>query len=421
MVQLQKLPVVGPLLFKPTIHLTIFWTMSGFLLQCALEKWRVRNGVQYHLSIKDYIQFLLNRLLRIYPLYIPICLNMYFSGHSRGADLSDQAKCWNLWGTLLFRLPPHRTVNCSGAGWSMSVDVQGYVVLLLMSALFSPGGRTHQPRRHQQRVIWMAWYALSLVLSFLSLQDLDPDGRYRKHVLEYGSFGRENLRDFEQQAFDPEGLLLATTNLPANGESSWTVAVRTYIHDWEEHVYYTSVHKHGSAMMLGSLLYWNHHRMDSHESFSSFWWSFVVHDKQWLKVAVAVLLLYWTSAQPCYSGLSVYLLLDVLLSLDARQPKPWFLLLVANPLWSSLAPYMYGVYLSHSFILMQRSTVLFPKWLSKKENCLDYYHWSFLLGEAIRTFAKALALSILFHHTVELPFSHVRRRWLQPSSSSIGR
>ena len=203
MANLQRIPFAGPLLFRPSAHMTVFWMLSGFFCQHSLERLKLLYG-NNSLSPTDHVRVFVRRLLRIYPLFAPLCWYMYVSGHQRGDSLSDEAKCHTLWRTLTFSIAPHQTVNCTGVAWSMATDVQGYFVLMLLSILMSFTATTTNIPVLRKRMYW-SLYAISVYSLLQTTRRLhhDHSSEAIEHVQRFGSFGLENLRDFERQYFDP--------------------------------------------------------------------------------------------------------------------------------------------------------------------------------------------------------------------------
>jgi peptidoglycan/LPS O-acetylase OafA/YrhL len=397
MKDIQSTPIAGMLLFKSSLHMSVFWIISGFLCEFSLEKLRDRLGG--HVDAMHYVRFIVNRLLRLYPLYM-VAVLIRFSASMLRPELDDSIRCLvpNLVDSLLF-IPSKNSLNCVDVGWSVAVDFHGYLALILVSVLVQ--------NTAWKKTLLSSLYGLSLIWSTLSIWALDPDLHRRNVVL--GMRTMENFSEHERAAFDLLKLEPARLYPEIDFHDPSFQTNREHINDWFHDVYSTSIHKHGAAIFLGSLLYLNLKDRKGKSEFAM------------LKVAVAVLLLHLTGMQPSFSAVSVYLLIDVVLSMKADQSRVGACVLsfLSHPLWAALSPYTYGLYMSHFIVLVLRSAFIYPDWISKAENggdpC-DCYNIKFILIETVRVTVIALISSYVLNKTIERPFNSARK-WLLKSGT----
>jgi peptidoglycan/LPS O-acetylase OafA/YrhL len=416
MQEIRHIPVAGRLLFDVSFHMyvrmtlmrlgleifshfqsfdtirTIFWLISGFLCEHQLSKLKEsdRNGVA------QYGRFLLNRLLRLYPLYALLAIIVYFDSISNHL-LPDDAKC-NLpvlVGSLFF-FSPHHASKCALIGWSVSVDVHGYMAIVLLSALV--------PSTRLRKYVCQAIYALSFLSSAWGWLSLDP--KLQLHLEQNGVSGLENIEGYERPRIDLGRVQPIRFYPDIDFDNPW---ISTHFQAFMRDLYTTSIHKHGSAMLLGSLLYMN------------------LKDRQGkpqnslLKVNVAFLILVFTKMRFSFTGISMYLLMDVILTLKADKSRFSAIVLsgLSNRLWSTIAPYTYGIYLTHFSVIMTRTRWLFPKRASLIKaggDPCDDYNLPFILTETVKVFVIALLISIALHYTIERPFTSARKHWLGKES-----
>ena len=130
MQNIHNIPIAGVLLFNVSAHMTFFWIISGFLCEYQLTKLQESsNG-----SIR-YGRFLLNRLLRLYPLYLVVALAV--CSEVRRVQQVPLCSTETLGKSLLFIAPLFDASACIAMGWSLSVDVHGYLAIVLLFALLT--------------------------------------------------------------------------------------------------------------------------------------------------------------------------------------------------------------------------------------------------------------------------------------------
>lgn len=394
MQRLYFLPVVGKLFFSVSFHMTIFWLISGFLCQYQLVQLEKRGII----GIRHYGRFLLNRLLRLYPLYASFGLLSFFGGKSQ-THLDDKAKCLlpNLLRSLVFAAPLMDALYCVGIGWSAAVDVHGYIAIVLLSAVIS--------NRTRRKYIFLLLYIMSLVIVTSSLLSLDAEALQR--LERSNMIGFDTLEPHQRAAVDPEKLMDYGLMYPeVDLDEAEIVAVRALRQDRAEAEYFTSIGRHGSAIFLGCLLYLN--LLDRNQRSNHSLW----------KLAVVVIISYLTKLRYSYTGISLYLLVDVLLSINPDQSPFHFFVYrcLSNRFWTALAPYTYGIYFVHALVIFIRRTEILSAWAAKGGDPCDDYTVMFLLIETTKVATISTLVSVVLHYTIEWPFSYARRRWLKETA-----
>ncbi|KAL7568811.1 hypothetical protein ACA910_007227 [Epithemia clementina (nom. ined.)] len=421
----------------------MFWLLSGFLceyqldqlmsLKLAAQQQQRTNGEKdtenktatttsagCFLSWKDYGTFLLNRWLRLYPLYLFFSLLVY-----AGSTSEEPVPCSTrkLLESLVFimrsekspsaeadvLIPPSR---CAAMGWSVMVDVHGYLALVLLHA----AGTRMLPSRVRQTIVLPLLYAVSAAImayqlfvqilpaiqpdikaAFAAEQDSYENNNIRTTLLkaqDYTVITRGGWMSIEQMSNFELSPLQQAASAGHNWttiHSLWTTNNAAYDYDsryfeskfWQSmrqlrdvitnQVYYTSVLQHGSSVFLGSLLYLNHKERQQQMQASSIANALPSFEIAVAKIVVALGWLELTHYNFPFSGLASYLLVDATLSMandyhnrsrSSRNNNSsttiqtiihWLEKIVTycfdNPLWTRMVPYTYGIYMSHMFVL----------------------------------------------------------------------
>ena len=124
-------PLLGRILLPNWVSgVDNFLFLSGFLCVHQLLRWEV------HAGISTYARFLANRVLRLYPVYLPYMLVSFFVPFfehckSAGDFLQSAAFVANYHNQDTGSLSCFN-LNCSGVGWTLSVDMQCYVITMLI-------------------------------------------------------------------------------------------------------------------------------------------------------------------------------------------------------------------------------------------------------------------------------------------------
>lgn len=175
--------------------------------------------------------------------------------------------------------------------------------------------------------------------------------------------------------------------------------------------YFTGITRHGSAILLGSLLYSNLYDRQGRPS-HSLW-----------KLLAVVTLLAVSKGSYIFSGLAMYWITDVILTF--RQASTVWSKAVhrfsTNSLFQAISPYTYGIYLFHCAYLAFRVVKLTPIRAAAVRVGADAcragidYNCQFLWKEAITAFTVSLAVAVLLRWTIEYPFHWmIRKRCYEP-------
>eukprot|EP01083_Nonionella_stella_P074679 202661_1 len=106
--------------------INVFWFISGFLISYQL----------YFIPRHHYHYFIFNRLLRLYPLYMIQVFGFYFFAHSPNCST-----LWHICRALLFIdnfWESAMDSTCSGTGWSLSIEMQSCVIIVALFYLLDP-------------------------------------------------------------------------------------------------------------------------------------------------------------------------------------------------------------------------------------------------------------------------------------------
>lgn len=424
----RNIPLLGPTLFNVSFQMTLFWVISGFL--CELQLNRMRHGSQNDDTTKtrakssfrqdpcqlgwlDYGRFLLNRFLRLYPLFF---LSLVIMATAPNSLCTSQELKRN----ALFILQPNNPGEhvCVGAGWSVIVDVHGY---LAISACFAV-----VPNKRYRRLLMISMYALSMLLVWRLSRQAPTNGfdpifvqKFNKGHwlgLEYNIGVERNI--LVNQGLDPRQLYDFEFDRPD------LVALRNYRFYHVRETYFTTITRHGSAVFLGSLLYLNletkksqrekrHGRLGAQYSY--------VDTCIWMgKVFSIAFVLHATDYFYAYSGLASYLMVDAALTIPPQLA--WIL---ANRFWSTLAPFTYGVYLVHSLLVITMAIPYhFENARRMRENDGDpvnEFGVSFVFTKTIQILIVSLLLSWILRYTIEWPFSYIRQKFVLKKDVAISK
>jgi len=383
--EIFQTPVIGWLLFDSTFHMSTFWIMSGYLCELQLSELRGKGPV-----LKDYMLFLMNRIIRLYPLYFISCMILYVVGQVSMDD--PQCSTSLLVRSLLFIAPLKQGTACTGASWSVPVDVHGYVVLVILSMILPSGGRF---RRNVMLVLYLACFiAMALYMLSLDQEGLKVKNEFGPYGLQHHPVERRKMVDFAKtnpwQYFKHVDF----------DDERWKSIQRSASRGMR--LYHSSLFGHGSSILLGSALFTE------------------LKERRWTpymampKVLFALLFILVTRGHYAFCAVATFAILDVLLCLEESSPA---VSLLSHKLWKTIARYSYGIYQSHFFVIgerfkghaRQRAALL----ASGKDACA-VYSVSFAFRESVVCFLISWVIGIGLQHVVEQPFtryrSHLKKR-----------
>jgi peptidoglycan/LPS O-acetylase OafA/YrhL len=433
---MRHIPVVGSMLMEISWHMTLFWLISGFLCERQLHVMMLRHKRQQvpkddsstalngnktaYLTWRHYGRFFINRLLRLYPLYavLTIMLHKRHSGrpelqspdmvHSR-CDSNSQLRALTF--TMDFMRRDHL---CAGTGWTLQNDIKGHLVIAILFALtnrYSYDNENKQQKRflqYKQLFLW-AWYACSVV-SMVATRPFPHQWLSGASLKHYSQSARLGL-----DLYDDRGIVLLDVShsgladlFPGERHRPMMQAIRNFRLHQVFSTYFTGITRHGSAILIGSLLYSNLYERQGRPS-NSLW-----------KLLAAVTLLTVSQGSYIFSGLVMYWIIDVMLTFRPGR-NVWsktFHRFLTNPLFLAIVPYTYGIYLFHGAYIVARYAKLTPIRAAAVRAGVDACHagiefnWQFIWKEAITAFVVSLAIAILLRWTVEFPFHWFRKRFL---------
>jgi peptidoglycan/LPS O-acetylase OafA/YrhL len=458
--QVNNTPFGGKYLFRLSFQMSLFWVMSGFLCEYGLHKLYLRkletttdssDTAKKCLTWFQFTEFVINRVVRIYPLYLLYVLMIFISSQlSHGDDdefSSEDCTLSRLLLTLVMIMNVGKLPTCAGVAWSLQADTHGYLVVV---ALF---GLTYQYSYSQssflvKKTILIAAYVSSLIYS------------YSSHPLpSQWNMSPESIRSLQQSwcgGFDtlPEFLVSGFGyGKSYNGlypsfdfHTKTQNEVREFCVDRLPTTYFTTITKHAGSFFLGPLLYVVLYERYQKRNCGTVPKQCIVPI---LKLVSSIVLLEITEGAYWIQGIPMYLLLDAVFSMkvDVNRTNTklnsipfskfstkqipvelcncivWFLSL---PLFGRLAQLSFGIYLLHVplYFLMKGLTdgraanIIVPSMEDPSVVCHEMEANGF--GFSLRTvvvdglilFAQSSFVALLLHRFVERPCYQVRKVWL---------
>jgi peptidoglycan/LPS O-acetylase OafA/YrhL len=423
---MRQTPIVGFLVLEISWHMTLFWLISGFLCERQLHQMMYRHqnsqttalDTKTGLTLRHFVRFFTNRLLRLYPLYLLLSI-IIFTHHSSRPELKapgmELSRCdaAGLWRAMTFTMDLEKGERlCAGPAWTLQNDIHGHLVILLMFAMthrYTYNTENEKQTRflRYKQLVWWGWYAFS-ILSMVGTRPFPSQwlsGEALQHFLQSARVGVDMFLDRNMVLVDVTrsglGDLFPERHHPMIQE----------IRDFRIHqiysTYFTGIARHGSSIVLGSLLYSNLYGRRGQASNSL------------AKLLAAVTLLLVSQGSYIFSGLVMYLLTDVILTFDPLS-NAWSNAVhqfLTNPLFQMIAPYTYGTYLFHIIYVVARSSKMIPiraalvrEGVAACEAGIQY-NWQYLWKETMITFTVSLMVAYVLHWTYEVPFHSFRKRF----------
>jgi hypothetical protein len=318
---------------------------------------------------------------------------------------------------------------CSSVGWTVQVDVHGYIAIVILFALTHKVTYGDHRNTLIKKVILITWYVSSLlyVLFFRPLpwQRLNQDAV--ASMFKYGMHGVDLLTRTQivfsgvEECGGKHGLY---PNFDFDNDA--VASFREYRQSVAIDTYFTSITAHGSAALLGSLLYLMLYERQGQPS------------RPGWKLAASLFLLIITKGWFSVSGLPMYFLLDAILTMkpskdatNGRFNTFWSTLasaivkFLSHPLFKSISPYTYGIYMFHLVVMLARFKATLPAKVTAIQNAASSEHACsaleaagygygipFIWKETLISFGITLVMAIALHWSVEWPFNWLRKRWL---------
>ena len=414
----REVPLLG--FFTLSYHaVDVFWILSGFLCEYQLNVKVDKTKSLWPLW------FILNRLLRLYPLYL---LNLIIV---LSTPLSLKCKTpRDIFSAffLLETLFTDETVKdvvagkCAWIGWTVNVDFQGYIFLILLSIIIT----NIKYKKYFLRICYLlsCLYTLNMCFTlnlrwpvqFNCIENNDPQSLkelFTKHP-EYKSVIPNPFEFYP----DYDDVMLP----------QW-VDYRERMNIWYYEYYFSSITRHGAAMFLGSLLAIN--LLQNYEKnqvnnyllwyknvgkilFSSIPFYFATQGTQ-----------YPTDHSPLWTVLynqlflfATFLLIDGLLSIVYHFKKSNLSyvvnIILGNKIWKYLSKYTYGIFLHHIFPMAIFVTSKYPSNVEGGGIGADNYGYCYIFKIASIGFVSSLFSSFVFHWILEYPALLFRRKYVQP-------
>ena len=370
---------------------------------------------------------MINRLLRLYPVYILYAVLNYLAHKERselqGPDMeSYRCDISGLWAAGTFTMEFGKVgLLCVGQGWTLQNDIHGHLAIAVLFALthqstysYNYNGALLGPEKQKrllrckQLFLWTC-YAVSVyrMLATRPFAEQRLDGSALERYNPSARLGVDHFGDREMM-----GLGLHTFGLDdifPKGERHHPIVqeIRAYRLYSIFATYFTGIGKHGSAVLLGSVLYTRLYERQGKPA-HTVW-----------KLLAAVLVLWMTQGHFIYSGLPMYWILDVLLTFN--HSAGYFAEMVhrflSNRVFRLIVPYTFGIYMYHLIILVLQMQETSPLRVAAVKAGQEACHavWTYDLyfvgKRAIQTFLEALVVAAGSFWVYEYPFRWLRRRY----------
>lgn len=529
----QFIPYITMYVFRITWQMTLFWILSGFLCEYQLHQLYIkysnnnkeqqrqpqpnagiemktveknvdgksdetiglidnhttenkndskdRSNTNDHIvkiPYSQYLSFFMNRLLRLYPLYVMLPIVTYFHHQYYAGEVLRKLRLYTIYDlikTLVFAMKwNENSPLCPSVGWTVQVDIHGYVFLLLLFSITYPhtyGGRTNPPSTStpvwlNKRYILILLYIVSIihVLSYRPLPEQNISKEASKSIVQYGIRGIDTSTDIQlvlysvNQYATSRDILYPTIDFYNNFYQS----IRSYRYKMIDTTYFTSIFNHGSAILLGSLLYLNlYERIKTKKQKTQ---NQPTNQRQeelhsliisCSKLFIVMLGLHITRGWHSLSGIFMYFLMDVLLSMKVNHSATttssgtvsessynnfmkmilsisnfityYVIQFLSHRMFDKLAPYTYGMYLFHMVFVMKRYEITLPQRIQAiqyaTQNQIDVcqsladhgypYNMKFIIKETVIIFLISLLFAMILNYLIEKPIMQLRQRYLK--------
>eukprot|EP01084_Bolivina_argentea_P283573 485711_1 len=243
-----------------------FHFMSGFL--CTYQLYIIHSSMN-NPSFKTYVLFFINRLLRLYPIYILVLCYTYFyfptGCHSSWDIIKSLLFIDNFWDNAL-------DSGCSGIGWSLSKDIQIFIIIMILFYTLYP------KNIHILKYILYIIFAISCIISIfmfhiycMPYMQFDNDGNIVS-VLKQGIdlYDPNELRSiFINSGIDPYKYIDKNIYDPDNLNDNQLRNImlnNNYITSQ-----YMATYSHLGAGLLGCISFLEMQSNDTSSSYNSYW------------------------------------------------------------------------------------------------------------------------------------------------------
>ena len=414
---IREMPVLG--FFAWSFHaVDVFWILSGFLCEYQIEFKIDKNKSLWPLW------FIINRLLRLYPLYLLHMTIVLLSPMSiKCKTIKDIFKAFLLLETWFTDTTIEKDVmpgKCSWGGWSVQTDFHGYIFIVLLSIII-------KNIKYKKYFLWI--FYLFTILNTLNIAF--------QHDLKWPiiCFGIEHndpkvLNDLFNQYPEYKSIIPNPLQFYPNNDvmtNKW-INYRERMNIWFTEIYFTSITRNGGAILLGSLLainlIQNYKKNNFHKSvplnimkilFSFIIFHFAAQSRYNYDASPL-----WTIIYRQLFLIGFYLFLNGILNVYQCKKSVlsyYIKIILGNKIWKSLQKCSYAIYLYH---LLPMTVIVNSKYPSNVEaGGIGVDNYGFLYLFKVTSIAAMITgfISLIIHFVFEYPVLLFRNQYIQPRYS----
>ena len=404
----------------------LFWMLSGFLCVHQLNKLIMKdtsNGSQ--MSKYWYIWFFVNRILRLYPVFVLIMIATYVN-----STFETMPGCSNTTDILMglssvdVFFKHWDAVGCSGSGWTLCADIHGYIVIILLFKLF---GKDHKPKK----------YILGIIILFSIIGDVYIAFKENLHH----SIHQPDITTWPRKqspfptTWDYYDLQLESGKYD---ESFLQNEIEMkYSRTFFDSLYYTSIFSNGSSIFVGALLYLNI-ISQKHEKYSM---DMALGFIPTLFITVCILVSGYLLSLTIFrtdditwipkDELDIKTALDTLLNGLALHINDFmfycivYLLMTPNStmvvrimqnvcqwkVFQFVSKFTYGIYMTH--IAVGVGFGMSIDYVNTMLSDPSKYNWNFLIKNSIYVFCISLIVAIILYIVIEYPIKLLRYKYIR--------
>eukprot|EP01083_Nonionella_stella_P046828 125416_1 len=402
---MHQVPIIGWFV-QSNVAVDVFWIMSGFLCEYQLH-----TQVDTHKPLY-YIWFMINRILRLWPLYLPNVFVNFLSPLIQGCST------WkDLFLALFFVEMPFSErafASCGFSGWTLNADFQGYVVIVMLFVLLGTN--------RYKKYILILWFVVSTLHLIASAIQHDIHYPWR--------FGGIELNELDINWIPHNVLSICKSYfiLPSVDDRIVSMEQRKFMGYYSK-IYFSTIDKHGGTVFLGSLLCINllSQKKQKYSTLSL---------SHWVKLMVFVVLYclvhelrrgtfgfthpFWVVFHDRTATIAFYLMLDFILSVvntvDAEHLSVQFIRLVLeNRIVKFISKFTFAIYLNHVLVIMYLVYTIGPMPCDVGNGGVgeDGYGYCYLMKLITMVWCLSFVLAIGLHYVLEYPMQLVRYSYVQ--------
>ena len=406
MIHIREFPILG-FFATSTLAVDVFWLLSGFLCEYQLYE-KVDKTKSFW-----YIWFFINRLLRLYPLYLVNILLVYTSPMDvQCTTITRLVKAITFVefvatdGPIKDNFPVNK---CSAAGWSLNTDVHGYLFIILLFIIF----RNYNDK-YKKYVLWM-FYIISCILTMKIIAEKD----IKWPVMAFGLEATDSLQldeYFEKYPEKREEFPDPRTFYPdIDLMTDVLIEYRERTNQWMYHLYFTSILKHGAAMFLGSILAINQRNNDKKQPYYNMIKIIIgciaFYITMDLRMDLQNRSIFWTFVYDKLFIIAVYFVLDAILSIDSINN------IFDNKWIKRFSKYTYGIYLFHLIPVMIIVMTSYPSDVENGGIGENNYGFIYLFKLTAMSLICSLIIAVILYWLLEYPMMLFRYKYIRPRYS----